>query len=96
MSLYSTRQVAAMLEIRPDALSRAIWVNRIHSPQKSPSGDFLWTDADIQHASWVLLHRAYEPLPVGVSRLGDAVRNVLADLDKRTTGLDSRGGDDGR
>ena len=58
---YSTRQVAGLLHIKPDTLSKAIWQGRVKSPQKSPSGQFLWTKSNIEHASWVLLHKSYEP-----------------------------------
>ena len=62
----STRQAAKALGIRPDALSRAVWIGRMDEPAKSPSGDFLWTEEDINRASWVLLHKAYEPKTQGV------------------------------
>ena len=58
---YSTKQVAAKLNIRPDTLQKAVWLNRVEAPIKAPSGAFLWTDKDIQRASWALLHRAYQP-----------------------------------
>ncbi len=57
---YSTRQVAGLLNIKPDTLQKAIWQNRVRPPMKGPSGQYLWTVKDIEHASWVLLHRAYE------------------------------------
>jgi hypothetical protein len=60
-NFYGTKDVARTLGIRPDALTRAIWVGRLDPPTKSPSGSFLWTEQDIERASWVLLHRAYEP-----------------------------------
>ncbi len=55
--LYSTKQVAAMLHIRPDALSRAIWLGRLTAPAKGPGGSYLWTNHDIEHAGWTLLHK---------------------------------------
>ncbi len=61
MEFYSTKQVAKMLNLRPDVISKAIWQGRIEPPVKSPSGNFLWTEWDIQLASWALLKRAYEP-----------------------------------
>lgn len=60
MEFYSTRQVAKILGIKPDILSKAIWQDKVSAPQKSPSGNFLWTTEDINRASWVLLHKAYE------------------------------------
>jgi len=59
--LYSTRQVAGLLDVKPDTLQKAIWQNRINPPAKGPGGAYFWTEADIEHASWALLHRAYEP-----------------------------------
>jgi hypothetical protein len=60
---YSTRQVAVFLGmgIRPDTIQKAIWQGRLDPPQKSPSGSFLWTERDIERASWALLHKSYEP-----------------------------------
>ena len=58
---YSTRQVARLLAIKPDTLQKAIWQRRVRPPEKGPSGQYLWTLRDIEHASLVLLHRAYKP-----------------------------------
>ena len=68
---YSTRDVAKILGIRPDNLSRIIWLGRLDPPTKSPSGDFLWTERDIERASWVLLHRAYEPETTAMEEKND-------------------------
>ena len=57
---YSTRQVAELLKLKPDRLQKALWLGKFNAPAKSPSGGYLWTVEDIQRASWVLLHRAYE------------------------------------
>jgi len=56
-TFYSTRQVAELLKIKPDTLSKAIWQGRVRAPQKSPGGQFLWTSEDITRAGWVLLRR---------------------------------------
>jgi hypothetical protein len=61
LNFYSTRQVARLLGLKPDILQKAVWLGRIDPPAKSPSGHFLWTELDIERASWVLLHKAYEP-----------------------------------
>jgi len=63
--MYSTRDVAKLLQIRPDALSRALWCGRLDPPQKNSSGDYVWTLHDVQRASWALFHRAYEPKQQG-------------------------------
>ena len=58
---YSTPQVAGLLDIKPDTLQKAIWQQRVKAPMKGPSGQYLWTLQDIEHASWVLFHKPYEP-----------------------------------
>lgn len=58
---YSTRQVAGLLHLKPDTLQKAIWQNRVRPPMKGPSGHYLWMLSDIERASWVLLHKSYEP-----------------------------------
>ena len=58
---FSTKQAAKALGVRIDTLSRAVWLNRIEAPTKSPSGNFLWTLEDINRVSWALFHKAYEP-----------------------------------
>ncbi len=62
---YSTRQVSQFLGVRPDMLQKAIWQGRLDAPEKSPSGNYLWTIEDINRASWQLLHKAYEPTEGG-------------------------------
>ena len=62
MRFYSTREVAGLLEIKPDTLAKAIWQGRVNPPMKGPSGQYLWTLRDIERASWVLLRRAFEPV----------------------------------
>jgi len=52
---FSTRQVAIeILGIKPDALSKAIWQNRVTPPSKSPGGQYLWTIAYIESAAWAM------------------------------------------
>lgn len=51
---FNTKEAAKMLGVRPSALSRAVWDNRIDPPQKSPSDTFLWTTDDLNRASWTL------------------------------------------
>lgn len=60
MRYRSTREAARTLGITPNALNRAIWEGRVNAPEKGPGGAYLWTREDIEHASWVLLHRPLE------------------------------------
>jgi hypothetical protein len=60
MDYLSTRQVARLLGVSVSLLTKAVWCGRVDPPQKSPSGNFLWTPADINHASWVLLRRSFD------------------------------------
>jgi hypothetical protein len=53
----STRNVARLLGVSVSLLTKAVWSGRVDPPQKSPSGNFLWTHDDVERASWVLLHR---------------------------------------
>ena len=57
MSYKSTKEVAAILRVKPSRLTRALWEGRVSSPDKGPGGAFLWTKDDIRHACWVLLGR---------------------------------------
>ncbi len=65
MDYTSTRQVARLLGVSVSLLTKAVWDGRITPPQKSPSGNFLWTRADIERANWVLHHRPFEPQQEG-------------------------------
>jgi hypothetical protein len=58
MSFRNTREAAQLLGISESRLSRAVWTRRVDPPVKSPAGDFLWTRADVERASWQLLGRA--------------------------------------
>ena len=60
MHYLSTRQVARLLDISVSLLTKAVWSGRVDPPQKSPSGNFLWTQEDVERTSWALLHRPYE------------------------------------
>jgi hypothetical protein len=61
MAFWSTREVAQLLGVSVALLTKATWSGRVDAPQKSPSGNFLWTREDINKASWVLLHRPFAP-----------------------------------
>ena len=58
MTPKSTREAAQRLGMRPDLLQRAIWLGRVQAPAKSPSGDYLWTESDIERAAWAM-HRQH-------------------------------------
>jgi hypothetical protein len=62
MQFFSTSKVAKILGMKSSTLSRAVWAGDTDSPDKSPSGDFLWTPKDIERAA-VQLHR-FNRLPV--------------------------------
>ena len=51
----STKEVAILLGVSPSRVSRAVWEGRLDPPQRGPSGAFLWEEADLRRASWVLL-----------------------------------------
>jgi hypothetical protein len=55
--IRSTREVARLLALSCSRLTRAIWDNRLDPPAKGPGGSFLWTNIDIERASWLLRHR---------------------------------------
>ena len=55
---FSTKQVASILVLKPDYISKAVWQGHIEQPAKSPSGNYLWTTKDIERAAWVL--RCYD------------------------------------
>ncbi len=57
----NTAEVARIIGIKTSALQRAIWDGRVTAPAKSPSGGFLWTEKDIDSASWALKRKPYEP-----------------------------------
>jgi hypothetical protein len=57
MRYRSSRDAALLLGISPSRLARAIWDRRLDPPERGPGGAFLWDDADIQRASWLLRGR---------------------------------------
>ena len=57
MRYMGTREVAGLLNIRPSALTRAVWENRIGTPEKGPGNAFWWSEKNIRQAAWVLIHR---------------------------------------
>ena len=77
MKLFSTRQVALLLGVKPAALAKALWDGRIDPPAKGPSGNYLWRVNDIEKASWVMCRRAFGGLPRNVEVLLSAVPKVI-------------------
>lgn len=59
MAFFSTRQVAEIFQIKPDMLSRAVWLGKVKPPLKSPQGSYLWNLKDIEAAAWAM-HRYAE------------------------------------
>jgi len=60
--IYSTKQVAAMLGgMKISTLSGMVWAGRIPAPAKSPSGDYLWQDEDVETAARILRIKLREP-----------------------------------
>ena len=57
MLYRNTRQVAALLGVKPGTLAHAVWEGRVPAPAKGPGGAFLWSERDIHAASWVLRGR---------------------------------------
>ena len=58
MTTRSTRETAALLELRVTTLSRAVYEGRVTEPGKAPNGSFRWTPKDIERASWVLRRKS--------------------------------------
>ena len=58
MAYRSTKEVARLLGVSISRLSRAVWEGRVDPPEKAPGGAYLWTQRDVEHASWVLRHRS--------------------------------------
>lgn len=56
---YSSLEVARMLDINPSRLARAVWVEKIPQPAKSPGGKgvFLWVRDDVERASQLFRKR---------------------------------------
>ena len=65
---WSTREVAELLGVTTDRLSKALWDGRVKQPQRGPSGAFLWTEDDVRRASWALLHRDVLPSGKGAAQ----------------------------
>jgi hypothetical protein len=58
----NTRSAAAELGVGADRLSRAVWAGRLGEPMRGPGGCFLWQEADLERAAWVLCRRALEDI----------------------------------
>lgn len=91
MEYHSTRQVARLLKVSVSLLTKAVWSGRVNPPQKSPSGNFLWTPRDVEHASWVLLGRS-AGLEDGPQHIGEFLPDALTSIGQRSR-LEPNGGD---
>ncbi len=61
-NFMSTRQAAQRLGVLPGRLSRSIWEGRLHAPFRGPSGNYLWTLENVEHACWRLFGCSLEQL----------------------------------
>ena len=66
MRYRGTREVARALGVSHSRLARAVWAGKVREPERGPGGAFLWTDEDIERASWALLGRGLEKATEGV------------------------------
>jgi hypothetical protein len=60
MRVIGTKEAAGVLGISISRLQQAIWKERFQPPEKGPGGVYLWTQMDLERASWALLHRPFE------------------------------------
>ena len=63
MGYKSTKEVGAILGVSPSRLLKAIWDGRLDGPVNRMGHVFCWTEAEIERASWVLLHRGANLAP---------------------------------
>ena len=52
--MIGTREAAALLGVRPNTLTRAVWEGRVPAPPKAPGGAYVWRDAELRRACWVI------------------------------------------
>ncbi len=90
---YSTPQSAHIIGVPTSVLSRAVWDGRVNPPQKSPSGSYLWSARDIEHASWVLCHRS-AGLEDGPQHIGEILPVLYEDVSRRTAKSGEGGNDE--
>ena len=82
MDYRSTPQAARIIGVSPSVLSRAVWDGRVRSPQKSPSGSYLWAPDDIERASWVIRHRSSGLTKEGDTQpINDTIPPVTSDIE---------------
>ena len=84
---YSTPQAARVIGVTVSVLSRAVWDGRVRSPQKSPSGSYLWAPDDIERASWVLRRRSSGLVEKSdPQHIGELLPDLMDDIGQRGTG----------
>ena len=72
MQYRSTRDVGKLLGVSPLTLIKAAWCGRINPPEKGPGGAYMWTEQDIEHASWILLRKSI----TNMKGMNDVSRNL--------------------
>ena len=80
MAYWSTLRTSQLLGVTVATLSRAVWLGRFKPPEKSPSGAYLWTEEDIERASWALRHTGIDDIR---DQIGDSQSAHLIDHNKR-------------
>lgn len=60
MKFVNTREAAKLLGLPVSKVQRALWNEKFQLPLRGPSGCFLWTQDDLNRASWALLHRSFK------------------------------------
>jgi hypothetical protein len=60
--VFSTRQEARYLGVKPNYLQRAILDGRIAALPKGPGGAYQWGPKELERASWVLRRRGIDDI----------------------------------
>jgi hypothetical protein len=62
MNVYSTKDVAELLNLPVHCLSQAVWRNKVEAPAKGPGGAYMWSLDDIERASWALRRKSADDI----------------------------------
>ena len=60
MKTVSTKELANMLKIRPGAIHSALYNNRFKQPTKDASGDYRWSEKDVETVCKVMTGKSYQ------------------------------------